>query len=80
LIYNENFTRKSLPHIKVEYFEKHYAPVYKLILSFVGKYNKLPNSAALEIEFQDSEHVGREDANEVLSLIRDIEKTEEVDD
>lgn len=80
LIYNENFTRKSLPHIKVEYFEKHYVPVYKLILSFVGKYNKLPNSAALEIEFQDSEHVGREDANEVLSLIRDIEKKEEVDD
>jgi len=79
LIYNENFTRKALPHIKIEYFEKENVPVYKLILSFVSKYNKLPNSAALEIEFKDSEFVTRQDANEVLSLIRGLDKKEEVD-
>ena len=79
LIYNENFTRKTLPHLKVEYFEKENVPVYKLILSFVSKYNKLPNSAALEIEFKDSEFVARQDANEVLSLIRGLDKKEEVD-
>lgn len=79
LIYNENFTRKALPHLKVEYFEKENVPVYKLILSFVSKYNKLPNSAALEIEFKDSEFVTRQDANEVLSLIRGLDKKEEVD-
>ena len=80
LIYNENFTRKSLPHLKSEYFEKHSIPVYKLILSFISKYNKLPNSAALEIEFQNSEHVSRNDSNEVLSLIRNLDKEEKVDD
>ena len=80
LIYNENFTRKSLPHLKVEYFEKFNAPVYKLILSFISTYNKLPNSAALEIEFQNSDHVSRNDANEVLSLIRALDKEEKVDD
>ena len=80
LIYNEDFTRKSLPHLKTEYFEAHNAPVYKLILSFVSEYNKLPNSAALEIEFQNSEHITRSDANEVLTLIRELEKEEKVDD
>lgn len=80
LIYNEDFTRKSLPHLKTEYFEAHNAPVYKLILSFVSEYNKLPNSAALEIEFQNSEYITRSDANEVLTLIRELDKEENVDD
>ena len=80
LLYNEDFTRKALPHLKIEYFEGHNAPVYKLILSFVSTYNKLPNSAALEIEFQNSDHVTRNDANEILTLIRELDKEEKVDD
>jgi archaellum biogenesis ATPase FlaH len=40
----------------------------------------LPNSAALEIEFQNSDHVTRNDANEILTLIRELDKEEKVDD
>jgi replicative DNA helicase len=80
LLHDEDFTRKTLPHLKIEYFEGFNAPVYKLILSFVSTYNKLPNSAALEIEFQNSDHVTRNDANEILTLIRELDKEEKVDD
>ena len=80
LLHNEQFTRKALPHIKVSYFEDEYVPVYKLILSFIGSYNKLPNPSALEIEFQQSDDVTRKDANEVVTLIKSLEEKEAVDE
>ena len=43
LINDEEYCRKALPHVKAEYFEDEYKPVYELILSFLQKYNKLPN-------------------------------------
>ena len=80
LLHNEQFTRKTLPHIKVSYFENEYVPVYKLILSFIGSYNKLPNPSALEIEFQQSEDISRKDANEIVTLIKSLEEKEEVNE
>ena len=50
IISDEQFCRKVLPFIKTEYFFGGDKAVYKLILDFVGKYNKLPNAAALSIE------------------------------
>ena len=79
LLNNEQFTRKSLPHLKPTYFEGESVPVYKLILSFISSYNKLPNAVALEIEFKNSDFATRKDANEVLTLIRSLEDKEEVD-
>ena len=80
LVNDETFCRKTLPHLKVNYFEGDHIPLYKLILSFVGQYNKLPNAAALEIEFQNSDYSTRQNATEVLSLIRSIDNKEEVDE
>ena len=79
LIHDEPFCRKALPHVKVEYFEQYHVPLYKLILAFVSEYNKLPNAAALEIEFSNSDSASHESANEVLTLIRQLETKEEVD-
>jgi replicative DNA helicase len=73
LIQNEIFCRKALPHLKPEYFEGHYRSVYDLILAFIGKYNKLPNSSVLDIEFRNSDIINRSDCNEVLKLISNIE-------
>ena len=72
VIRNEDFCRKVIPHIKSEYFEKENKPVYDLIISFISKFNKLPNVPALEVEFQNSPHVRRSDANEILSCIQSI--------
>lgn len=72
LVQNEIFCRKALPHLKTEYFEGHYKSVYGLILSFISKYNKLPNSNVLDIEFQNSDYVNRNDRNEVAKCISEI--------
>jgi hypothetical protein len=54
LVTDEPFCRKVLPFLKLEYFEGKGKFVYKLILSFVGKYNALPNCSALEYELENS--------------------------
>jgi replicative DNA helicase len=69
LVNNEAFCRKTLPHLKPEYFEGHHKAIYGLILQFITKYNKLPNSSSLAIEFQQSEHTRRTDAGAIAQSI-----------
>lgn len=79
LIQNETFCRKALPHIKPEYFEGHNKAVYELILKFIGKYNKLPNGAVLDIEFQASDYVTSSDRMNIAESIRNIDIPEPVE-
>ena len=76
LIHDEAFCRKALPHIKTEYFENEHRSVYELVLAFIGKYNKLPNSTVLEIEFKSSEKSFGQDAVGVAKLIQACETPE----
>jgi len=76
---DEEYCRKALPHIKAEYFENEHKPIYELILKFLSKFNKLPNSPALEVEFQKSDYVNRSDRNEIQSLIVELKNYEEVE-
>lgn len=73
LIHNEEFCRKAMPHIKPEYFENEYKPVYELIIDFIGKYNKLPNAAVLEIEFHNSTSIPEGNRVNVGKLISEID-------
>ena len=58
LVNDENYCRKVLPFIKSEYFDAAHKTVYRIVLDFISKYNKLPTKSALEIEFQgDDTHV-----------------------
>ena len=73
LVHNEEFCRKAMPHIKPEYFEGAYKPVYELIIDFIGKYNKLPNAAVLEIEFHKSTAIPEGNRVNVGKLISEID-------
>lgn len=77
LIHDEKFCRKALPHIKPEYFQNEHRVVYELILKFIAKYNKLPNSAVLNIEFQNSDKIA--DTIAVSKLISDANTPEIVE-
>lgn len=76
IIKNEDFCRKVIPHVKSEYFDNEKKPVYDLILSFISKFNKVPNVTALEVEFQSSAAVNRSDANDILACIKSIDQGE----
>ena len=81
LINNELFCRKALPHIKPEYFQGSDRVVYELIISFITKYNKLPNSKILDIEYQKSDYSNRSDPTEISDIISSfgIATGEEID-
>ena len=80
LIHNEAFCRKSLPHLRPEYFEGAQRLVYQCILDFIGKYNKLPNSTTLHIEFAQSENARHPSSYEALSYIKSLEDRVVVED
>ena len=76
LIHAESYTRKVLPHLKPEYFQSSHKVVYELILQFVGKYNKLPNSAVIDIEYRKSPDANRYDTNEACDIISSLSSHE----
>ena len=76
LIQRESFCRKALPHIKSEYFEGTDRIVYELILSFITKYNKLPNSPSLQVEYEESD-LNKLKSAEVLSTIQTLAKEDD---
>jgi hypothetical protein len=80
LVHSDSYCRKALPHIKSEYFEKEYRPVYELVLSFIRTYNKLPTSATLHIELNNSKYASRGDVNDIVQLISSLENTSDVDE
>lgn len=80
LVHNETYCRKAMPHIRPEYFEGSDRAVYDLILRFVGKYNKLPNSKVLSIELQSSDYSSRSNVNEILQTINSFESPAKADD
>jgi hypothetical protein len=54
LVNDEAYCRKVLPFVKPEYFEGAHKSVYRIVLDFIGKYNKLPTSEALLIDLEAS--------------------------
>ena len=50
LLSNEEYLRKVIPFLKKEYFEAEYKTVFKEIVTFVSKYNKLPTRETLTLD------------------------------
>ena len=79
LINDEAFCRKALPYLKVDYFEGSSKIVYELILSFIGKYNKLPTSKVLSIELESFLGGSTSDRTEAAKIIEELQNEEKVD-
>ena len=55
LLQNEEYTRKVLPFLKVDYFTEHAdKTLYEKVNDFVNKYNTLPSQEALQIELSET--------------------------
>ena len=60
MLNNENYSRKVLPFLKTEYFEKKEQQlIFDQIYDFIDKYNNLPTKEAIHIELEK-----RSDLNE----------------
>ena len=72
VLHDDQFCRSLLPYVKGEYFEGTDRIIYKLIMEFVGKYNKRPTKTALEIDAQKSPRVTESNGAEIMSTMTKI--------
>ena len=77
LLQNEEYTRKVLPFLKMDYFTENADKiVYDKVNDFVIKYNTLPSKEALVIELQDMKR-NEEEFKESLELLDEINSNAE---
>jgi len=77
LLQNEEYTRKVLPFLKMDYFTENADKiVYDKVNDFVIKYNTLPSKEALVIELQDMK-INEEEFKESLELLDEINSNAE---
>ena len=78
LIANEDYARKVLPHIKVDYFsDRSERIVFEEIQKFVEKYNTLPNKTSIEIEIDSRRDLNEQDVKAVIDIIKSLEKDDD---
>lgn len=79
LITSEPYCRKALPHLKKEYFEGSDRDVFGLVLNFIIKYNKLPNQAALLVEYEQADII-KNNSVEVVATINSLTGSDDIND
>ena len=78
LLTNEEFTRRVIPYLKKEYFEDDHRVVFDTVLSYVGKYNKIPTGEALKIELDES-NIGSDKFQAAAALVNEVTQPEPAD-
>ena len=80
LIHNENFSRKVLPFLKTDYFSANEeVTIFKIIESYIIKYNNLPSKEAISIELSNLKNITEDEfkiAKRVLETLTPDEKTD----
>lgn len=73
ILQNEDYARKTLPYVKIEYFKnKPNAILYDIISSYVEEYNNIPTHEALHIELQNKTDINQETFNNAKELINTL--------
>ena len=75
LVCNDEYRRQVFPYLKVSYFESDAnLTLFKLIKSFIEKYEKCPTKESLEVDLQGASHLSEETFKNVSFAIRNLEK------
>jgi len=73
LVYSEEYTRKVLPFIHVDYFSDNKEKiVFNLVSEFINKYKTLPTHEALVIDLTDSKSLNDVEVKGALNLLDEI--------
>ena len=81
LLVDEEYTRKTLPFIKSEYFQESSQKVlFEEIQNYVNKYNSMPTKEALIIEVDKKVNLTDDQHKKTISLIKEITIDSEISD
>ena len=73
LLFNEQYSRKAITHLREDYFEDRYdQTIFKLIHSYIQKYNSLPSKEALTVELANVEGMTEEAFRETQETIEGL--------
>ena len=77
LIHNDEYARKVIPFIKLEYFEMRSEMILcQEIIDFIAKYNKCPTQEILDIEIQNRDDLTETEYKEVREINQTLDKVE----
>ena len=80
LVYNEDFNKTALPHIKKEFFkDQTHQITFDLIYKFVEKYGKQPTKETLLIELADISGHSEPEINSSAEFIESLERDIDTD-
>ena len=80
LVYNEEFNKSALPHIKTNFFKQQdHQVTFDLITDFVTKYGKQPTKEALLVELSDTSGFPEEVVNDTAKFIESLERDKDTD-
>jgi replicative DNA helicase len=80
LIYDENYSRKTIPFLKKDYFTDHHDKiVYGLIEEYVKQYNNIPTKEALIIELNNLDNISQDSYKQCNQKINNLNKPDVVD-
>jgi replicative DNA helicase len=77
LVFNEEFTRKTIPFLKLEYFpDLTERVVFDLVDTYLKKYNKVPSKEALTIDLDTRDNLNEDQFKSCRSYIETLEVDE----
>lgn len=76
LLFNEEYTRRTLPFLKEEYFNTDATDkvLFRTIQSYVLKYSNLPTVAAIDIELSERNDITEEQYTAATAMLKAVEK------
>ena len=73
LIHNEDFTRRTIPFIKEDFFRnRDEVTLFNIINAFVVKYNNLPTKEAIAIELSNNKTLTETEYNNTKDLLNSL--------
>jgi len=76
LVTNEEYTRKVLPFLKPDYFDKtHEKIIFDECAKFIVEYDKCPTKEILSIECEKRKDINDDTYKEIVTYLNDIEPT-----
>lgn len=77
VLYNEDYARQCLPHIKAEYFHNQVdRKIFTLLDKYVADYNTIPTKEALLIEVSNTDGLSEEQFKVATDLIKTLDETQ----
>ena len=70
IITDEEYSRKVMPHLKEEYFRQDGQRItFKLIESYINKYNRLPTRDAVALDLSNLKGLGQSDFDDAVRVV-----------